>query len=129
MEQAANSKWPLRIMINGQERLLVEIARENGIQPHTVWCRIRDYGWTPEAAATTPAHATQERIVEFRGERRRVMDFCRQLGVSKSMVLYRLDRGWSVEDALTKPSRRVLEAANKTSNPRWRSHAKKSVAR
>lgn len=117
-EQADNSCWPIRIHVDGKERLLIDVAREHGLPSTTVWCRIFNYGWDPLRAATTRAHSTQERVVQFRGDQWTVTDLCREHGVSSSMVFYRLDRGWSVEDAITKPSRRVVEAGNKASRAR-----------
>lgn len=46
------------------------------------------------------------RMVTFRGETKCVAEWASAFGVSRNIILYRLDTGWSVEDALTTPKRR-----------------------
>lgn len=43
------------------------------------------------------------RIIEFDGKSLTVVDWCELTGLKKSTLLKRLNSGWSVEDALTKP--------------------------
>jgi hypothetical protein len=42
-------------------------------------------------------------MVEFRGERKVLAEWARQMGVSRQALRYRLRHGWSVERALTVP--------------------------
>lgn len=44
------------------------------------------------------------RFVEFRGERLTIAAWARRIGIAKSSLRHRLDSGWSVEDALTRPA-------------------------
>lgn len=45
------------------------------------------------------------KILELNGESKTLAQWCRQTGLRSSSVLFRLQKGWSVKDALTKPSR------------------------
>ena len=46
------------------------------------------------------------RIVEYLGEEKPLIEFCRDLGLSKGAVWYRINKaGWSVHDALSTPIR------------------------
>lgn len=45
----------------------------------------------------------KNRIIEFNGERKSVSDFARQYGFAPELIHERLNRGWSVDDALTIP--------------------------
>jgi hypothetical protein len=46
------------------------------------------------------------------GETKTIPDWCRDYGVSKvSAVRQRLDRGWSLQDALTKPIREFRDTS------------------
>lgn len=48
------------------------------------------------------------RYVEFRGERRLLIELCEQFGVPKDTVCKRLESGWDIERALTTPARAKL---------------------
>lgn len=43
------------------------------------------------------------RNIEFRGRRQSISQWARQVGISKNALRYRIESGWTVEDALTLP--------------------------
>ena len=45
------------------------------------------------------------RLIEYRGEVKTVAQWERELGYKRGFILKRLDRGWSIEDAFSPPSR------------------------
>ena len=45
------------------------------------------------------------RFVEYKGAEKILTDWCRELGIPYLRTLQRLSKGWSVENAFTKPSR------------------------
>lgn len=56
--------------------------------------------------ATRPEQAqnkTSNRSITFRGVTRVCAEWARVLGIHRSTIEYRLDHGWTVEDALTRP--------------------------
>lgn len=67
--------------------------------------------------------------VIFNGESRVLAELAHERGLNPHTVWCRVNRyGWSLEDALSKPNRRLVEAANKAI-PGWRSHARRVDAR
>jgi hypothetical protein len=44
------------------------------------------------------------RFVTFKGRTKQLMQWTKELGLNFSMVRRRLDNGWAIEKALTKPS-------------------------
>ena len=60
-----------------------------------------------EQAANTRAN----KVLSYRGENLHIAEWARRLNVSASLISQRIILGWSVEDALTKPSQRQKKAA------------------
>lgn len=47
-------------------------------------------------------------VIDYIGKRQTLSQWCTELGINYSMVLYRLQEGkWSVHDAFTKPSKKI----------------------
>lgn len=46
------------------------------------------------------------RIIEFQGERKHIIDWAKVLGINAKTLYSRFDKGWSVEKALTTPTRK-----------------------
>jgi hypothetical protein len=53
------------------------------------------------------------RVIEFNGESMILKDWAERIGIKSVTLAYRLNRGWSVEDAMTKPLMTTSEAAAK----------------
>lgn len=53
-------------------------------------------------------------MVVFRGETISVTDYAEKIGIKAKMIKRRLERGWSVEDALTTPSGAVCTSSRRT---------------
>ena len=75
---------------------------------HQIDRKNNDLGYSKENCrwATVREQAQNRRSnvhVEFRGERKPIAEWARQMGVSRQALRYRLRQGWSVEQALTTP--------------------------
>ena len=53
-EQVRNTRRNILITVNGEKRLMLDVAASNGISRGTVYHRLFHYKWTPEDAATVP---------------------------------------------------------------------------
>ncbi len=60
--------------------------------------------------------------VEFRGERRRMIDLCEQFGIARGVVYHRLKK-WTLEQSLTTPVR-----AKRPNGSGWRTEARRKAA-
>lgn len=47
------------------------------------------------------------RLIEFDGQVKKITKWCDEYGIDQSRVHWRLKKGWSIKDALTKPVRRM----------------------
>lgn len=47
------------------------------------------------------------RWIEFNGQTKKIGQWCDEYGIDQSRVHWRLKKGWSIEDALTKPVRKM----------------------
>ena len=56
------------------------------------------------------------RIVTFRGETKTLTQFCEEYNIKPDTFRDRIKRGWSFEDALTKPVRKFKEKSNESNN-------------
>lgn len=106
-EQQCNNRTNARsLTFNGKTQTIAQWSREVGIGYTTIHRRLL-YGWPVELALTktdTSKHhtvGTRLRIISFDGRDQSISAWARALGVSESLIRQRLDRGWSVEDALT----------------------------
>jgi hypothetical protein len=51
------------------------------------------------------AHTRHNHILEFNGEKLHISQWARRLGFTRATLKHRLERGWSIEDALSSPER------------------------
>lgn len=56
-------------------------------------------------AITQGNNRRTNRYVEYQGETHTISEWSRLIGISHDVIAGRLNRGWSIEDALTKPTR------------------------
>ena len=64
------------------------------------------------------------RLLTYQGKTQSMADWARELELTILLIWRRLNRGWSVEDALTKPKISNSEAGKKGAGSRW-GHASK----
>ncbi len=78
-----------------------------GIQPETYTRRRNVYGLTVEEALTRPVkHNGGLRCTDHIGKKYRSRTaMCQRWGIDRKLFEYRISHGWTLEDALTKPSR------------------------
>ena len=75
------------------------IAEENGISKDTLLSRVRKLGWDVDKAITTPVRVKRK----FTKEEIKTME---ENGVDRNTASWRLKRGWTLEETLTKPKKR-----------------------
>ena len=127
-EQNNNKRTNFYITINDITHTMTEWCEINNINIDAACKRIETYGWNPIKAVTTPTRTYerygkysrkrkaderaingvqwQEVKVKFNGETHNVAEWSRIVGIGRATIAWRLKNGWSIEDALTKPTRR-----------------------
>jgi hypothetical protein len=80
-----------------------------GIKPETYTRRMNVYGMTKEEALTKPIKPNGGRgCTDHLGNRYPSMNkMCARYGLERSLFKYRMNAGWTLEDALTTPSRAI----------------------
>ena len=76
-----------------------KIAEENGISKDTLIMRVRKLGWDVDKAITKPVRIKRK----FTEEEIKTM---KENGIDRNTVSCRLQWGWTLEDAITKPKKR-----------------------
>lgn len=72
-------------------------AEKNGIKKITLESRVRKYGWDVDRAVNTP----NLKRSKFSDEQLKLM---KESGVNIDTIKYRINHGWSFEDAISIPS-------------------------
>ena len=103
-EQRSNTRRNRVIEWNGVRRTLAQWERSLGMRRGTLQARLDQHHWSLERALTTPVDSDVP--IEFQGISRSVREWERVLGFRRNCVRARLGRGWTIERALTTPSRR-----------------------
>jgi hypothetical protein len=105
-EQCRNRRNNIYLERNGEQKLLVEWAKESGLGYHTVFSRIYTYGWDIETALTTPPSLPKDRgqKLTFNGQTLTIAQWAKHIGVSDGCLRRRIQQGWFLRDALTLPS-------------------------
>ena len=68
-----------------------ETAEKNGIKKDTVIQRVRRFGWDVDTAIT--------KKIKRENLPQEIVDKAKELGISKDLLVKRIKRGWSMEDA------------------------------
>lgn len=89
------------------ENFLADMGRRPS-EDHSLDRRENDKGYSPDNCrwATTVEQAENKRsthTLTFRGETKTLTRWARELGIRATTLLDRLDRGWPVEEAVTRP--------------------------
>lgn len=103
-EQQRNIRSNVMITIDGHRATMAEWCIKNGIDQGVASARIRNSGWTPAAAVTTPV-AQHDKPITFRGQSLTLTEWAKQVGLDRRTLNGRLRNGWALEKALTTPSR------------------------
>jgi hypothetical protein len=106
-QQTRNKRNNVNLTFAGRTMCMQDWAAEVGISPPTLLTRLQR-GWSVEQALTTPAVRRAnsdpgDRILTLNGKKRHLAEWARELGVNPAAILYRLNAGWSLKDALTTP--------------------------
>lgn len=86
-----------------------EWAMSNGYQDDLTIDRIDVNGnYCPENCRWATLHdqsrnRTNNRVIEYQGRKMILADWAKEMGINASVIRHRLDAGWTVEAALTKP--------------------------
>lgn len=113
-EQATNKRSTRWADVDGKKVPLIDLARQAGLNPGTVYARI-DAGWSwQDAVGKTVKQALKERpgaaLYSYMGETRSLTDWAQKLGVSKVLLSKRLDRGWTFKQAVETPNKKNPES-------------------
>lgn len=100
-EQARNTRRTRRVVIDGEARIVKEVAEELGLSDSLVNGRLQS-GWTVEQALGFEEHYAAS-AVTINGETMTKAQWAARLGLSRQAVDQRIDRGWPLEEALTTP--------------------------
>lgn len=122
-DQARNKTTSRLLTFEGKTQSLADWADEKGINPFTLWNRIATYGWTVEAALTTPIQekhfvvhpATgvanhKSKMIEHDGRTQNIAAWAREAGMSENNLRFRL-KSMSISEALSKPVRKGIGGA------------------
>lgn len=131
--QVRNTKRAIHVMVDGIDRLLSDVAEENGISASVAHKRVTEYGWRPEEAALIPScHGmlSQEdrirvvrdlragrvaepgKLYEAAGYALTLKTWSRVSGVPWNILYYRLKAGWNVQTAVSVPLLEIGKKAN-----------------
>lgn len=94
------------IYTTGEIREQKKVAEQNGIKEHQLYKRLYE-GWSLNEATTIPI-ARKERILnkklyEYKGKLYSIKQLAEISGINESAFRKRLDRGWTIEDAVEIP--------------------------
>ena len=116
--QCNNKRTNTFLEFNGKKQTVANWAHEHGVLPEVLYGRIES-GWPVEDVIQTPLGDTPKfkrgssvKVVEYKGESHTLLEWSKITGLSACCIGYRIKAGWTVEDALTKPS---LRGAKKSS--------------
>lgn len=106
-EQARNTRRNHLVTMNGETRCIAEWVELLGVPERRVRTRLQR-GWDPTEALTTPFQRWSPRqavtVVAF-GQSLRLCEWADRLGCRPEVISGRVRRGWSAEDAVSKPTR------------------------
>ena len=105
-EQTNNTTRTRKIKVGDEEHNISEWGKKYGMNPETIRIRIDRYGYTEEEAVTKGLFEGNKHNITFNGETRTIKEWSLMLGGTRNMVAQRLNKGWSLEKALTTPIKR-----------------------
>lgn len=107
-QQARNKRNNRWLTLNGETRTLGEWAKELGIAPGTLSCRLDREKWSIERALTTTKSPPRRNThwLEYGGRRQSLTAWAKELGTSRATIVSRLKAGMTVAEAVTRPLRK-----------------------
>lgn len=136
LEQGSNKCNNHLIEFEGKTQSLSQWANEYGIQVGTLWYRLKE-GWLIEEALTKPLMTPQEsgsliwatpteqngnkrsnRLFKFDGRVQKLSQWAREFCIDAGTLRNRLEKGWPIEEALTKSPMTPQEAGKFSSHHR-----------
>lgn len=107
-EQAQNRpEFVISITYCDRTQTLSAWARELGISPQTIYNR-HNAGWSVERMLEQrPSNEVRvdNRVIEFQGKKQTLAQWTKEIGICRNGLKERFRRGWSIERALTTPTR------------------------
>lgn len=92
--------------INGVLYTLKEAAKIIGIPAYLISSRLY-YGWTPERIVEVGSKQLDNTEIEYKGKMYgSIADLSREYGMNPKLVRHRIERGWTVDDAITRKPRK-----------------------
>lgn len=110
--QMANTRVSRLLTYNGETKCLTEWARGIGVDPKTLYYRLKQ-GWTLEKALTTtatPARGRKVRMLTYNGKTLCLKDWARELGIGTDTLRDRINRG--LPDELVFSSKRYTHRSS-----------------
>lgn len=102
-QQQRNRKDNCKVMINGEERLLLEVCEERGLNKHTIYGRIFNAGMTPEEAVEL-GNNYKGKLYTYKGTSLCIKDWARRYNMGHDALERRLRvQGMTIAEALEKP--------------------------
>ncbi|MNB95459.1 hypothetical protein D3C75_426330 [compost metagenome] len=103
---------------NKVQQQWVVLAEQNGICYSTFINRVNQLGWEQEQAATTPLADRHAQARNARGQRVKypvkILEQAARQGISYSTFRSRVIRGWTMEEAASKPVMSASEIGHQT---------------
>lgn len=103
-EQCNNKTNNINVEYNGEIKTLKQWAEKYGVKYKLLHERYRRYGWEFERALLTPA---EDWNITINGESHCLEEWARIKGVKSGTIFSRIRRGWSKENAIMKPVRKL----------------------
>jgi hypothetical protein len=107
-EQANNTTRTVLVTYKGETKTVAQWANEIGIRRGLLWLRIFDMGWPLEKAMT--AEVKKGRTFVMNGQSKTIAAWAKSFGLSRSLVKGRIANGWSIEEAVSIPSRVKMDS-------------------
>lgn len=109
-EQVANTRRTVWLEYQGKKWVAEYLAREHGIHPWTLICRVRS-GMSVEEALLTPLndsklYNSRRAWLTIDGVTKTRKEWCDEAGISQCCLRHRLKVGMDPKEALSKPSER-----------------------
>lgn len=112
--QANNKSNNHKLWYNNQMYSLGRLSAMSGVNGSTIKYRVEKLGMSTEQAMTTKEPQNRH-YLEYNGERLCLSDWAKKFNISGETIRNRIQRGWSVEKALTTPTARTLKEASHAS--------------
>ena len=118
IEQQANNRRDNHfIIVDGEKGTIAEMSRRYNMHVERIGNRLKR-GWTPEEACKIPIGQKRKNdvILTYNGVSKRLSYYAKEFGIEFSTLRHRLNVGWTVENALTTPTKNIFTAFGEQAN-------------